>query len=339
MSQPLQKVEPKVDGGRNPQIKIISAHSIFNENAIVLSQKFKWKLETDFDPQPNDLYIVYGAHELAHQLLEVQFRKNNSFGYIIMNSEQTESQFLKNKYYLSLMKRNIVFDYNTLTTEYLKENHGIKVLSYFYFEFMKCKDSVPTTLIDEVKGEPIRRIYDVCFIGSKNERREKLIQDLQEKHPDLKFYVDFEWKHKNADSLTKILQQCKVVLNIPYYENNPLETHRIHKALACGCEVISLKSADEDANEFYKDYITITDDISSCLVDGVVKGSPLSYEELIKNLSQKFNPHMCFIIGHVHKKLLSISNGDKQQVVHEPTATDTHVSTDKETEVALGDKV
>ena len=308
-------------------IKIISGHSIFNENAIVLSQKFKWKLETDFDPQPNDLYIVFGAHELAHQLLEVQFRKNNSFGYIIMNSEQTESQFFKNKYYISLMKRNIVFDYNTLTTEYLKENHGIKVLSYFFFEFMKFNI--------ETNDRP----YDVAFIGSKNERRETLIQDLQKKHPDLKFYVDFEWKHKNADSLTKILQQCKVVLNIPYYENNPLETHRIHKALACGCEVISLKSVDEDANEFYKDYITITDDISSCLVDGVVKGSPLSYEELIKNLSQKFNPHMCFIIGHVHKKLLSISNGDKQQVVHEPTATDTHVSTDKETEVALGDKV
>ena len=308
-------------------IKIISGHSIFNENAIVLSQKFKWKLETDFDPQPNDLYIVYGAHELAHQLLEVQFRKNNSFGYIIMNSEQTESQFFKNKYYISLMKRNIVFDYNTLTTEYLKENHGIKVLSYFFFEFMKFNI--------ETNDRP----YDVAFIGSKNERRETLIQDLQKKHPDLKFYVDFEWKHKNADSLTKILQQCKVVLNIPYYENNPLETHRIHKALACGCEVISLKSVDEDANEFYKDYITITDDISSCLVDGVVKGSPLSYEELIKNLSQKFNPHMCFIIGHVHKKLLSISNGDKQQVVHEPTATDTNVSNDKETEVALGDKV
>ena len=308
-------------------IKIISGHSIFNENAIVLSQKFKWKLETDFDPQPNDLYIVYGAHELAHQLLEVQFRKNNSFGYIIMNSEQTESQFLKNKYYLSLMKRNIVFDYNTLTTEYLKENHGIKVLSYFFFEFMKFNI--------ETNDRP----YDVAFIGSKNERRETLIQDLQKKHPDLKFYVDFEWKHKNADSLTKILQQCKVVLNIPYYENNPLETHRIHKALACGCEVISLKSVDEDANEFYKDYITITDDISSCLVDGVVKGSPLSYEELIKNLSQKFNPHMCFIIGHVHKKLLCISNGDKEETLHEQTATDTNVSTDKETEVTLGDKV
>ena len=81
MSQPLEKVEP------NPQIKIISGHAIFNENAVVMSQKFKWKLETEFDPQPNDLYIVFGSHELAHQLLEVQIRKNNSFGYIILNSE------------------------------------------------------------------------------------------------------------------------------------------------------------------------------------------------------------------------------------------------------------
>ena len=230
------------------------------------------------------------------------------------------------------MKRNIVFDYNSLTTDYLKETHSIKVLSYFYFEFMKFDN--------ETKPEQeCERIYDVCFIGSKNEPREKLIQDLQEKHPDLKFYVDFEWKHKNADSLTKILQQCKVVLNIPYYMNNPLETHRIHKALACGCGVVSLKSADEDANEFYKDYITITDDISNCLVDGVVKGSPLSYEELIKNLSQKFNPHMCFIIEEVHKKLLSISNGDKEEVVHESTATDTNVSNDEDKEIPLGDEV
>jgi len=51
MSQPLEKVEPKVDGGRNPQIKIISAHSIFNENAVVMSQKFKWALESTFDPR------------------------------------------------------------------------------------------------------------------------------------------------------------------------------------------------------------------------------------------------------------------------------------------------
>jgi len=152
--------------------------------------------------------------------------------------------------------------------------------------------------------------------------------------------VDFEWKHSNAESLTKILQQCKVVLNIPYYKHNPLETHRINKALSCGCDVISLNSVEDDANNFYKDYCVMSNDLVGA-VGAYFKEKPAkkSYEELIKNLSQKFNPHMCFIIGHVHKKLLSISNGDKEETLHEQTATDAHVSTDKETEVALGDKV
>ena len=270
-------------------IKIISGHSIFNENAVVMSKKFGWALETTFDPQPNDLYIVLGAHELAYQLLEVQIRKNNSFGFIILNSEQIHSQFMKNKYYISLMKKNIVFDYNTLTAQYLKETHNIKVLSYFFFEFMQFKV--------ERKDRP----YDVCFIGSKNERREKIIQELQEKHPDLKFYIDFDWKHKNSESLTQILNECTTVLNIPYYNDNALETHRINKALACGCKVISHASADEDANEFYKDYITITDSI-----DLSIDGIEPNYEDLISTLSQKFNGHLLFVINEIHTKLLAM---------------------------------
>ena len=274
-------------------IKVISGHSIFNENAVVMSKKFGWALETTFDPQPNDLYIVLGAHELSYQLLEVQIRKNNSFGYIILNSEQIESQFMKNKYYISLMKKNIVFDYNTLTAQYLKETHDIKVLSYFFFEFMKF----------DIKKERKERPYDVCFIGSRTPKREKMLKDLQEKHQNLNFYIDFDWKHKAPESLTDILHQCTTVLNIPYYENNVLETHRINKALACGCNVVSLKSAEDDANRFYKDYIHFTDDNFDCILEPPQKKS---YEDLIKELSSKFNPHLTFIIEQIHTKLLSL---------------------------------
>lgn len=288
-------------------IKIISGHAIFNENAVVFHKKFGWELETNFDPQPNDIYVVFGSHELAHQLLEIQFRKNNSFGYVILNSEQVDSQFFKNKYYLSLMKRNIVVDYNTITAEYLKQNHDIKVLSYFFFEFMK------SDIVSE-------RIYDVTFIGSKNENRDAIISKLKEDHPELNFYVDFEWKHSSSESLTQILHQSKVVLNIPYYENNPLETHRINKALACGCDVISIESADKDANEFYKDYVYMTQDISGMVQHYFLGKSDRpqytesftkkSYDELVASLSQKFNPHLLFVVDQVQKKLSSISNGD-----------------------------
>jgi len=271
------------------EIKIISGHAIFNENAVVMSKKFGWSLEKEFNPQPKDLYIVFGGHEMAHHLLEIQYRLNNTFGFVVMNSEQPDSQFMKNKYYISLMKRNVVMDYNTLSANYLKETYDIKVMSYYYFEFMKFN------------LETNERPYDVCFIGSKNERREKIIQGLQEQYPDLKFYVDYEWSHKNSDSLTKILHQCKLVLNIPYYDKNALETHRIHKSLACGCKVISLPSADEDANKFYKDYITITDNI-----DLSIEGIEPAYEKLISNLSKKFNPHLLFVINEIHKKLNTV---------------------------------
>ena len=270
-------------------IKVISGNSIFNENAVVMSKKFGWVIETNFDPQPNDLYIVLGAHELAHPLLESQIRKNNSFGYIILNSEQIHSQFLKNKYYISLMKKNIVFDYNARTAQYLKETFDIKVLSYFFFEFMK------------VEVERTERKYDVCFIGSITPKREKVLKELQEQYPNLNFYIDFDWKHKAPESMTDILHECKVVLNIPYYENNSLETHRINKALACGCKVISHPSSDKDANEFYSKYITITDNI-----DLSIDGIEPNYEDLIKELSSKFNPHLTFVIEQIHTKLLSL---------------------------------
>ena len=226
------------------------------------------------------------------------------------------------------MKRNIVFDYNTLTTDNLKETHNIKVLSYFFFEFMKFQ------------SESDERPYDVAFIGSKNERREDFINLIKKQYPHLNVYVDFEWKHSNAESLTKILQLCKVVLNIPYYTHNPLETHRINKALACGCDVISLNSAEDDANSFYKDYCVMTDDLIGAVGDYFNdKPEKKSYEELVKNLSQKSNPHMCFIVDHVHKKLLSLSNGSKDETLDEQTPVLDDVSANEATEVAIRDKI
>jgi len=297
-------------------IKVISGHSVFNENAVVLSQKNKWTLEKEFNPQANDLYIVFGAHELAHQLLEVQYRKNSSFGYVILNSEQIHSQFFKNKYYIQLMKRNVVCDYNTLTCDYLRQNFDVKVFSYYYFEFMKFP-------------EEEQRIYDVCFIGSKNQHREETLNKLQEQLPDLKFYIDLDWKHGSSESITKILSQSKVVLNMPFYQDNALETHRINKALACGCQVVSNFSKDKDADDFYKDYIYFADDLYRGIIESKVPKK--SYEDLVKALNQKISPHFLFVIDQVHKKLISLSNANdvlpQNTNVSEQTTTNTDQNT------------
>jgi len=314
-------------------IKIISCHPIFNENAVVLSKKFSWVLENEFDPQAGDLYIVYGSHEMSHQLLECQYRKNSSFGYIIMNSEQINSQFMKNKYYIQLMKRNVVFDYNTISSDYLKKAFDVKVLSYYFFEFMKFNN------------ETNSKEYDITFIGSKNEEREKLMKELQEEFQDLKFYVDFDWKHKSAESLTEILQKSKLVLNIGYYsKDRPLETHRINKAIACGCDVISTLSDDTDANDFYDEYCYMTTDIKDTIHKyfNEEELEKKKYEELVKNLSQKFCPHMHFIITHVHEKLLSLNNTNEpssENISQSPDASADNISSDTETKNEVGDKI
>ncbi len=313
-------------------IKIISGHPIFNENAVVLSKKFNWPLENEFNPQPGDLYIVYGAHELPHQLLECQFRNKSSYGYIILNSEQINSQFFKNKYYLELMKRNVVFDYNTITADYLKKSHNIKVLSYFFFEFMKFNNET-------------NREYDITFVGTKNEDRVKIMTELQEEFNDLKFYVDFDWSHKSSESLTNILHKSKVVLNIGYYSDyRPIETHRINKALSCGCDVVSVMSDDDDANDFYKDYCYMTDNLKETLHKYFNEEleKKKSYEELVKELSKKFNPHLHFIVTHIYDKLksLNINNETSRKTLSEsPSANTDNISTNTKTEDKVGESV
>ena len=50
---------------------------------------------------------------------------------IIMNSEQVGSVFFKDKFYIQLIKNNFVFDYDHLSSKYLKETSQVTVQSYF----------------------------------------------------------------------------------------------------------------------------------------------------------------------------------------------------------------
>jgi hypothetical protein len=272
-------------------VYIITLDPIFSENAICLSNKLGLEIVKDFKPKSKDLYIVFGAHLKSVELLKIQKDLSFSFGYIILNSESQKSHFLLNKYYLELMRKNVVFNYSHGVAEYLKKDLDIKTYSYFFFEFMSMN-----------KAED--REYDILFIGSKTKHREEQIACLKEAFPYKKFYIDFEQSHRCAQSMKDILNKSKWVLNIPYYENDGnLETHRINNALSCGCDVVSFKSGDSDTDEFYGDYIYFSDDLVSFFKCHEVKEKK-SYNHLIKGLSGKWLVHNGFII----KKLKELNN-------------------------------
>ena len=57
----------------------------------------------------------------------------------------------------------------------------------------------------------------------------------------------------------KKLKQVKYVLNIPFYENSSLETHRTHRALSASCKVLSLKPYLKYEEEGYDEYVIFVD--------------------------------------------------------------------------------
>lgn len=280
-------------------LKIISAHTIFTENALMVSNRFNIQIEKDFNPQPGDLYIVFGGHDIAPTLYQAQQNAKNNFGYIIYNTEQINSDAWRNKYYINLCRTNPVYHYSNKIAQEVKERYGIVPYSFFFFEFLIFDKSTI-----EIKEE-----YDITFIGAKNELREKIMNNIIETYPDKKVYVDFEYKNGSPLDLTTKLMSSKIVLNIPFYKNNTLETHRINKALSCGCKVISLKTEDIDAYEFYKDYVYFTNNIVESLNDPNFLSKPKkTYEDLVKELGIKFTGHNIYVAKQIHNKILSINN-------------------------------
>lgn len=273
-------------------VKIISSNVIFSENSIALNQRLGIPIEKDFNPQDGDLYIVFGAHDIAAILYFKQKELNNKIGYIIINSEQLESQFWRNKYYINLCRDNPVFQYSNHVANDISEKFKIVPYSFYTFEFLVYGDIEKSD------------VYDITFIGMKTELRESITNNIKKYFPEKKLYIDFEYKTTTPYDLTKILCSSKIILNIPFYKNNALETHRINKALSCGCKVLSLHSKDEDADNFYKDYIYFTDDIIESLKNGLDEPKK-NYEELMKETNSKTLMHNSHVIKIVHNKLLA----------------------------------
>ena len=217
----------------------------------------------------------------------------NTFGYIILNSEPPLSQFMANKFYIELMKNNVVYDYNNISAAYLKKTYGINVKSFHFFDFPEYQDE-----------EEVDRNIDILFVGSKTIRREKIFHKLKEKYPDKNIQFIFDWSLSAPVNLTKKLKQAKYVLNIPYHDHNILETHRINKALSAGCQVISLYSGDKTTDDFYNDYVHMTHDIVDVFnEDLTINKKP--YHELSKFLTEKLTTHNSWYISKIFENLSS----------------------------------
>ena len=256
------------------KLKIMSCDASMNEFAIVMSQKLCIPLiQGEIAPKDDDVYIVLGGQYATAGLINLQ--RNHKVGYIIFNSETS----FRDKFYLQLLKSNPVFDCEQSTTDILKKEHGINVLSHFFYEFIKV--------------EGTDRPVDIGII-TKSET--ELVAKLQKKYPDKRVRHVLLKDIKNPQNLKEIMSSCKTYVNV--YEGS-FNSYMINQALSCGCRVVSHNQADSYTLKFYDDYITTTDIIEEHDFKSDEDFKP--YDELIKQLTKMMKGHQHAISSRIIK--------------------------------------
>ena len=256
------------------KLKIMSCHWTMNEYAIVLSQKMGIPLiQGNLEPKDGDVYIVLGAQFAAAALVNLQ--TNFKVGYIIYNSETS----FRDKYYLQLLKSNCVFDCEQHTTDILKKQYGINVLSHYFYEFIKLEGT-----------------YRPVDIGLITNSETELVERLKQKYPEKVIKHVLLKDIKNPKELKELMSSFKTFVNV--YEGN-FNTYMINQALACGCRVVSHNNADSYTLKFYEDYIAIADIIEEHDFNSEEEFKP--YDELIKQLTRLMTGHQHAIISRILK--------------------------------------
>ena len=223
---------------------IVSFHLIFNENANALAQRLGVPFVQEMKPKPKDVIIVFGAHECADKLVAVQ--SSIPVHYIIIQSEQFHAKAVDNKFYLQLLKTNAILDFSKENIRRMKEHINTQVYSLYFYDFVQT-DTPP------FQERPI----DFFFCGAPSPDRIRALNEYKALNPSYTYEFDFSYNYVNPSLLTEKLKQVKYVLNVPFYKENSLETHRINRAISLGCQVVSLPSTDKEMNDKYEPYIYI----------------------------------------------------------------------------------
>ena len=232
-------------------MKIFSSSQIFWENAEILAKRLGAEVSLNFSTWPQcpledcregETILFFGSHEQADILSHYQKKLN--LNYIILQSENIESSaFCPESGYVSLLKENTVLDWSYSNMERLEKRHGVHAKGLFSFEFLQDK------------SVSMDRDIDIFFAGASHENRVNILKRIRDEYPNLNCHFDLVYGLLEPEKISNILRRAKWVLNIPYYDEAPLATHRINKALSSGCGVISPFSCDKKLDNLYSEFV------------------------------------------------------------------------------------
>jgi hypothetical protein len=176
--------------------------------------------------------IIFGAHispGLLHDL------KENT---IIFNTEQlAEDSVWMNDAYKSIILNNYVWDYSQSNLKLIP--HENKSLFSFYYE--PNLKRIPDPLIKE---------WDLIFYGSINERRKKILEELNNRGIKLKTIFGVYGQERD-----ELISRSRAVINLHFYDAQLLQQIRIFYPLINKIPVISENYPHSSAPDIYRECI------------------------------------------------------------------------------------
>jgi len=261
---------------------------IYYENVVFLNivkelhnyficKKLQCEITTTIKPNNYaDLYIILGMNDFNSE-----FTPSN---YIVYQLEQTTGNIQSKwftKTYINYMKNAIcVWDYSKVNCKNLRKL-GIQKTKYVPLQYMSTSDmsinidpsdapecttahAHPDSKTAPLESEIVKDI-DILFLGSMNERRRKILDELSNPKNGLNVVIPSRSWGKERDDLIK---RSKLILNIHYYDRSLLETARLSYLLSNRCLVVSETSLDKDLDEWHKPYVVFSEYnnlINACL--------------------------------------------------------------------------
>jgi hypothetical protein len=176
---------------------------------------------------------------------------------------------------MELVQNNPILDWSRYNVERLKQKIDIKVFSFYFFDFV----AMPNT---DWESRPI----DFFFCGAATDDRKRILDQFKEENSWAKCEFDLSYSYTSPPALFEKLKQVKYVLNLPFYADNSLETHRINRALSAGCEVISIYSKDKFLNKKYEPYVHFVKELDEFTVL-IEQERKSNYKALMEDFGQK----------------------------------------------------
>lgn len=233
--------------------KILEINKIFKNNYYLIFCPFQ--IQTYFYDETNN-YIIYQFEQYNSDMLSVHYEKMFKDGSIKKCNDNAR----------------LLIDYTKINTKKIKDLMGYE--PYY----------LPTPIkYNKIDIDETEKIYDIVFIGSINQRRKNILNNLKKKY---KICIPKTFIYE--EELYNLYKKTKLLLNIHYFSNPILERPRINEALLSGIRIISEKPCidDIDVCDDYKDVVDF--------IEIIEKNDTTELEKcIIKVLDELKNEKIC----------------------------------------------